>query len=268
MRRTSTRPRSICGARPSARRLNAARYPAQRARLLSRNAGASTYNGCDRDLGQHAGRAVVSRDHCGSRACGANEASELRRGCVGDLDADIGSCSAARRRAIFERQWARCTDCQRTGTACSGAKTMIRASSLFSPPAKAMSRRFAVGDAFSRRAFIRIVHVVLIVLFVAASVFAFRAAEQKRRDLAAAQSAAAWRNSGVVATNASLDTFAASWSAQRATNSGQTTLTWSARDARDLRTSLLAFDATKANAQRIEVTRRETGFAIIAEIMQ
>lgn len=146
---------------------------------------------------------------------------------------------------------------------------MNRAASLHRASTTATSGRLVGGEAFSRRALTRFLYVALIVLFATISVFAYRAAEQKRRDAIAANDAAAWRQSGAVAaTNPTLDAFIAAWGAQRATNSGQTTLTWSTRDTRDLRASLLALDATKANVQRIDVTRREAGFTLVAEVLQ
>jgi hypothetical protein len=146
---------------------------------------------------------------------------------------------------------------------------MSRTIASFKTPARATARGLRAGNTLTRRDLMRWIYAALIVLFAAISVFTYRAAERKHRDLAAANDASAWRQSGAVATaSLSLDAFVSTWGAQRTKNSTQTTLTWSVRDTRDLRASLLALDATKASTQRIDVTRREAGFTIVAEIAQ
>ncbi|MGL4233605.1 MAG: hypothetical protein ACRDAM_19550 [Casimicrobium sp.] len=69
-----------------------------------------------------------------------------------------------------------------------------------------------------------------------------------------------------VSTSAvTIESFASTWGAQRAKTADQITLTWSVRDARDLRASLLAFDATQPKSPRITVSKRDNGFAIAVE---
>ena len=112
-----------------------------------------------------------------------------------------------------------------------------------------------------------------IIIFTAISLFAFRASEQKQAERSAANSAAAWQQVGRVSTAAnSIDAFATTWSAQHAdgansaNGAGQRTLSWRVRDARDLRSSLLALDATKAPVQRIDIVRRDASFTVVAEV--
>ncbi len=69
------------------------------------------------------------------------------------------------------------------------------------------------------------------------------------------------------ASASSMESFVATWAAQRATTAEQTTLNWAVRDARDLRASLLALDATSANVQRVSVAKRDSGYTISVEAL-
>jgi hypothetical protein len=64
---------------------------------------------------------------------------------------------------------------------------------------------------------------------------------------------------------AALNTVISQWSMRRESNAEQTTLTWTVADTRDLQASLLALDSAAVRAQRIDVKKRESGFAVTAE---
>jgi hypothetical protein len=121
-----------------------------------------------------------------------------------------------------------------------------------------------------RRSATRYSLAIAIVLLSLLSFVVYNVAESKRQLVSSANNSAAWNatTAKVPAESLTLNAFSATWAAQRATNGGQATLAWSARDARDLRASLLALDATKQRVQRIDVVRRESGFTITAEIAQ
>ncbi|TAG79379.1 MAG: hypothetical protein EAZ21_10620 [Betaproteobacteria bacterium] len=67
-------------------------------------------------------------------------------------------------------------------------------------------------------------------------------------------------------TTQSIEQFAATWRASVNRNAEQITINWTAGDSRDLRASLLAFDAMLPKSPRINVTRREASFVVSAEI--
>ncbi len=128
-------------------------------------------------------------------------------------------------------------------------------------------------DRGDRRAVTRLAHAIAIIgLSVLGGVLHF-ASDTKRERAAIEQLAQTWRASEPrVTEETTLERFAATWRAQRATSGGQTTLSWSVADARELRAALLAFDdaqqGSKTSVARIDVSRREGGFLIVAEITQ
>jgi hypothetical protein len=85
---------------------------------------------------------------------------------------------------------------------------------------------------------------------------ATRSAEQTTRSAASA----------VASNPQTLEQFAATWRANVAKTADQVTVNWSVRDARDLRGSLAAFDATQSKSPRINVVRRDGAFAVTAEL--
>jgi hypothetical protein len=145
---------------------------------------------------------------------------------------------------------------------------MSRTPTLFSSTTSPRdARRLLAVDTLDRRAVVRIAYLVAIVLFAAVAAFAFHASEQRRAELFATHSGASWKQAGPVSEPAaSSDAFIATWRAVRADNAGQRTLSWSVRDTRDLRASLLALDATKVAVQRIDVVRRDASFTVVAEV--
>jgi hypothetical protein len=66
--------------------------------------------------------------------------------------------------------------------------------------------------------------------------------------------------------NANIDTVANQWGMRREKSAETSSLSWNVSDLGDLRASLLALDSLALKLQKISVTKRETGFAINAEV--
>jgi hypothetical protein len=118
--------------------------------------------------------------------------------------------------------------------------------------------------AIDRRAIVRSALVCATILLAAIAYYFQNAATARIVANQAAKDRDAWQTMSA-SNNASLDAFVAIWSAQRAKSAEQTTVNWVVRDARDLRASLLAWDATKSATQRVTVSKRDSGYAVNVE---
>jgi hypothetical protein len=121
------------------------------------------------------------------------------------------------------------------------------------------------GASVDRRVVRRIALVVVTALFTLLAFYLHSLASAHHASARDAASRAAWQSSGNTAAAISLDAFVATWAAQRAKSAEQTTLSWSVRDARDLRASLLALDATRVAVQRVNVNKRDNGYSVSVE---
>jgi hypothetical protein len=66
--------------------------------------------------------------------------------------------------------------------------------------------------------------------------------------------------------NANIDTVVNQWGMRREKSAETSSLSWNVSDLGDLRASLLALDSLALKLQKVSVTKRETGFAINAEL--
>jgi hypothetical protein len=121
------------------------------------------------------------------------------------------------------------------------------------------------GASLDRRTVRRVALVVATTLLALAAFYLHSLASARHANARDAATRAAWQSSGNTAAAISLDAFVATWAAQRAKSAEQTTLSWSVRDARDLRASLLALDATRIAVQRVNVNKRDNGYSVSVE---
>jgi hypothetical protein len=124
----------------------------------------------------------------------------------------------------------------------------------------------------NRRTLQRVALMVITALSIIATLWLLQADEYARiqmrdttmmREWQGATSSIAPRNTNDA--KAALNTVISQWSMRRESNAEQTTLTWTVADTRDLQASLLALDSAAVRAQRIDVKKRESGFAVTAE---
>jgi hypothetical protein len=124
----------------------------------------------------------------------------------------------------------------------------------------------------NRRTLQRVALMVITAISIIATLWLLRADEHARvqvrdttmtREWQSATSSVAPRNTNDA--KAAINTVVSQWSMRRESNAEQTTLTWTVADTRDLQASLLALDSAAVRAQRIDIKKRESGFAVTAE---
>jgi hypothetical protein len=127
-------------------------------------------------------------------------------------------------------------------------------------------------QSIDRRTLLRVALTLITLFAIACAIFLTRASDAAREQTREATMARGWQNARpAVAANTAkptIDAVISQWSMRRDNVSGQTSLAWSVADSRDIQASLLALDATQIRAQRIEIKKRESGFALTAELSQ
>jgi hypothetical protein len=135
---------------------------------------------------------------------------------------------------------------------------------------QAMRPAKSPASSIDRRTLLRLALTLITLLAVAAAIFLAHSSHVTREQTREATMTRGWKSArpAVAATNAkpSIDAVMAQWSMRRDTVSGQASLVWTVSDSRDVQASLLALDAAQIRAQRIEIRKRESGFAVSAEL--
>jgi hypothetical protein len=122
--------------------------------------------------------------------------------------------------------------------------------------------------ASDRRTLTRASLVASTLVFIALALYFALASNTRHLSIQDESRRVGWREVTSSPTTLSVDAFVATWGAKRVSAAEQSRLEWIARDSADLRQSLLALDATRVGVQRISVTKRESDFAVTAEVMQ
>jgi hypothetical protein len=124
----------------------------------------------------------------------------------------------------------------------------------------------------NRRTLQRVALMVITAISIIATLWLLRADEHARVQMRDTTMTREWQSttSSIAPRNtndamASLNAVVSQWSMRRESNAEQTTLTWTVADTRDLQASLLALDSAAVRTQRIDVKKRESGFAVRAE---
>jgi hypothetical protein len=128
-------------------------------------------------------------------------------------------------------------------------------------------------DRIDRRVLQRIVLCLVTLCAIALTMWLVRASDATRLQAREATMTRGWQSmhSSVSVNSAAtpqqtMDVVISQWSMRRDNASGQTSLTWTVADSRDVQASLLALDTAQIRTQRIEIKKRESGFLVTVEI--
>ncbi len=136
---------------------------------------------------------------------------------------------------------------------------------------KSQSMRMSKPNtAMDRRTLLRAVLSLITLCAMACAIFLAHSSDSTRAQTREATMTRGWQNArpaGVAsAAKPTIEAVMSQWSMRRDNVGGLSSLTWTVADSRDVQASLLAMDAAQIRAQRIEIKKSASGFALTAEL--